>query len=100
MGDSMVQMERETPDISAFLKFKFYEKVYYHDPDQKYPGTKEKSGYWFSVADHVGDRLCFRILTTDTHRIIERSVVRSAERSPTNVTFTTPLMSRLNLRTT
>jgi hypothetical protein len=35
----------ETPDISAFLQYKFYEKAYYHDPDQKYPGTKEKTGY-------------------------------------------------------
>jgi Reverse transcriptase (RNA-dependent DNA polymerase) len=80
----------ETPDISAFLQFKFYEKVYYHDPEQKYPGTKEKPGYWLGVADQVGDRLCFHILTTDTHRIIERSVVRSAERSPVNVTLTFP----------
>jgi hypothetical protein len=36
---------RETPDISAFLQFKFYKKIYYHNPDQKYPGTKEKPGY-------------------------------------------------------
>jgi protein tyrosine/serine phosphatase len=64
--------------------------VYYHDPDQKYPGTKDKTGYWLGVADHVGDRLCFHILTTDTHSIIERSVVRSAERSPVNVTLTFP----------
>jgi hypothetical protein len=80
----------ETPDISAFLQFKFYEKVYYYNPDQKYSGTKEKPGYWLGVADNVGDRLCFHILTTDTHRIIERSVVRSAERSPVNVTLTFP----------
>jgi hypothetical protein len=62
----------DTPDIGAFLQFKFYEKVYYHDTEQKYPGTKEKPGYWLGVADHVGDRLCFHMLTTDTHRIIER----------------------------
>jgi hypothetical protein len=65
--------------------------VYYHDPDQKYPGTKEKPGYWLGVADHVRDRLCFHIMTTDTHHIIERSVVRSAERSPINATLTFPL---------
>jgi hypothetical protein len=65
--------------------------VYYHDPDQKYPGMKEKPGYCLGVADHVGDRLCFHILTTDTHRIIKRSVVRISERSPTNVTLTFPI---------
>jgi hypothetical protein len=42
------------------------------------------------VADHVGDRLCFHILTTDTHRIIERSVVRKSESSPVNFTLTFP----------
>jgi hypothetical protein len=72
----------ETPDISAFLQFRFYEQVYYLDPDQKFPGTKEKTGYWLGVADNVGDRLCFHILTTDTHRVIERSVVRSALQDP------------------
>jgi hypothetical protein len=69
----------ETPDISAFLQFRFYEKVYYHDPSQKFPSTKEKTGYGLGIADNVGDRLCFHILTTDTHRVIERSVIRSAE---------------------
>jgi hypothetical protein len=43
------------------------------------------------VADHFGDRLCFHILTTDTHRIIERSAVCSAKRSPINATLTFPL---------
>ena len=70
----------ETPDISAFLQFRFYERVYYHDPSQKFPGTKEKTGYWLGIADNVGDRFCYHILTTDTHRVIERSVVRSAEK--------------------
>ena len=80
----------ETPDISAFLQFRFYEHVYYLDPEQKFPGTKEKTGYWLGVADHVGDRLCFHILTTDTHRVIERSVVRSALSDP-NRTLTFPI---------
>ena len=39
-------------------------------------------GYWLGVADHVGDRFCYHILTADTHRVIERSVIRSAEYLP------------------
>jgi hypothetical protein len=39
----------------------------------------------------VGDRLCFHILATDTHRVIERSVVRSVERSPVNLTMRFPM---------
>jgi len=30
----------ETPDISPFLQFKFYERVYYLDPADKFPATK------------------------------------------------------------
>ncbi len=69
----------ETPDISAFLQFRFYEPVYYLDVSQPFPSTKEKLGYWLGVSNNVGDKLCFHILTSDTHRVIERSVVRSAE---------------------
>jgi hypothetical protein len=32
------------------------------------------------VADHVGDALCYCILTCDTHQVIHRSVVRSAHK--------------------
>jgi hypothetical protein len=66
-------------------------KIYYHDPDRKYPGTKEKPGYWLGVTDHVGDRLCFHILTTGIQRIIKRSAICSDERSPMNATLTFPL---------
>ena len=69
----------ETPDISAFLQFRFYERIYYLNPDAKFPETKEHLGYWLGIADHVGNRMCYHILTADTHRVIERSVIRSAE---------------------
>jgi hypothetical protein len=52
---------------------------YYLDVSQPFPSTKEKLGYWLGVTDHVGDKLCFHILTSDKHRVIERSVVRAAE---------------------
>ena len=65
------------PDISAFLQFTFYEPVYYFDPEEKFPHTKENRGHWIGVAHHVGDHLCFEILT-EKHTVVERSVVRSA----------------------
>ena len=77
----------ETPDISAFLQFRFYQRVYYLDTSQPFPSTKEKLGYWLGVADHVGDKLCFHILTADTHRVIERSVVRCADTRNHALTF-------------
>jgi hypothetical protein len=36
----------ETPDISAFLQFKYYEKCYFLDTQMKFPSTKEHPGYW------------------------------------------------------
>jgi hypothetical protein len=70
------------PDTEADRrdKFKFYDKVYYHDPGQPFAETKEKCGYWLGVADHVGDVLCYCILTCDTHQVIHRSVVRSVQK--------------------
>ncbi len=62
----------ETPDTSAFLQFRFYEPVYYLDVSQPFPSTKEKLGYWLGVTDHVGDKLCFHILTSDKHRVIQK----------------------------
>jgi hypothetical protein len=63
----------ETPGISAFLQFKFYEKVYFLDPMEAYPDTKEKAGYWMGVAENVGDALCYYVLTADKHTVLECS---------------------------
>ena len=52
------------------------EPVYYMD-DVGFPQTREKLGHWIGVAEHVGDVLCFQILT-EKRTIINRSVLRSA----------------------
>jgi hypothetical protein len=70
----------ETPDISALLQFCFYKKLYYHVPNQPYPETNEKSGYWLGLAHNFEDSLCYNILTSDTQQVIQRSVVRSASK--------------------
>ncbi len=67
-----------TPDISAFLHFTFYEKVYYMDSDSTYPSTKEKTGYWIGVSKNIGDALTYKILTDDKETVLSRSVVRTA----------------------
>ena len=68
-----------TPDISAYLHFKFYERVYYLDSDSTFPSTKEKSGYWIGVSKNIGDALTYEILTDNKETVISRSVVRTAE---------------------
>lgn len=69
----------ETLEISAYLQFMFYEPIFYHDPMETYPISKEKAGYWVGVAHHVGDNLTYKILTADSSRILTCSIVR-----PTN----------------
>ena len=72
----------ETPDISAYLLFSFWEKVYYMDPDSvtgKFPNNKEKIGRWLGVTQNHGDTFCFYILTEETEQIIVRGTIRSAE---------------------
>ena len=47
-----------TPDISAYILFHFWEKIYYHSPDNSFPESKELPGYFLGVANNVGDALC------------------------------------------
>jgi hypothetical protein len=68
-----------TPDISAFLHFTFYERVYYLDSDSTYPSSKEKTGYWLGVSKNLGDVLTYEILTDDKETVLSRSVVGVAE---------------------
>ncbi|MEM1007622.1 MAG: reverse transcriptase domain-containing protein [Myxococcota bacterium] len=88
----------ETPDISAFLQFHFFQRVLYLDPNEGFPKTKEKAGHFVGVTDCVGDALTYWILTEETNQIIARGDVRpynsgdlstSNNRIPTNPATTT-----------
>ena len=65
-------------DISAFLEYRFYEKIFYLDSDESFPSSKEKPGWWVGVAHNVGDALTFKILTEDSQQVVHRSVIRPA----------------------
>ena len=68
----------QTPDISKFLYFSFYEPVYYHVSSNHFPSeSTEEQGWWVGVATHVGDELTYKILTKH-NKIIYRSAIRSA----------------------
>ena len=67
-----------TPDISAYLQFQFWEKVYFK-VDEQSPGPKEAAGYWLGVSETVGDLMTFDIWTEATKRVIQRSAVRTAD---------------------
>ena len=68
----------DTPDISHILCFYWMEPVLYLDPNEKFPASKEKPGFFVGFADCVGDALTFKILLDDMQTVLHRSVVRSA----------------------
>jgi len=68
-----------TCDISPLLRFTFWEKVYFKHDDSDFPSdTKEGSGRFVGIAQHVGHAMTFMILTDDTQKVIFRSGVRTA----------------------
>ena len=68
-----------TQDISALLRFHWYESVYFREDETSFPSeTAESRGRFVGFADHVGHALTFAILTDDTNKIVYRSEVRSA----------------------
>ena len=66
----------DTPDISAILSHRFYDRVLFLDPQTSFPESKEKLGRFVGIADNTGDALCYTIYLEDTHSFISRSVVR------------------------
>ena len=66
-----------TPDISAFIQFRFWERIYFK-VDEKHPKSKEAPGYWMGVSDTVGDLITFNIWSDATKKVLQRSAVRTA----------------------
>ena len=64
-----------------FLRYEFYEPVYYYDEPQAKQGytvPKEKLGRWCGPTEHCGSDMTTWILTDDTNELIARSITRSA----------------------
>ena len=62
-------------DISAFLEYCFFEKVFYLDSGQSFPSTKEKAEWWWvGIASNVIDAMTFKILTDDTNWVVHQSI--------------------------
>ena len=71
----------DTPDISAYILFSFYEQIYYLDHMTTFPDSKEKTGRFLGVSDNTGDALTFIIWDEQSETRLIRSVIRSAEPS-------------------
>ena len=79
-GVPLQRLNGQTTDISPLLCFRFWEEVYYMHDDPRFTSeTVEGHGYFVGIAESVGNAMTFKILTSDTKKVIFRSVVRSAE---------------------
>ena len=68
----------QRPDVSALLRFRWYEPVYYLADGHFPSGGFEKSGQFVGIAEDMGDALMYYILTDDTHQVILWSIVHSS----------------------
>ena len=73
----------QTPDISCFMRFMFYEPVYYRvNSEEKgfgFPSSMtEKTGRFVGIADNVGHIMTYKILDDVSRKVIYRSRIRSA----------------------
>ena len=63
----------ETPDISEYLNFNFYDPIWYLDRPSSPDNVK--IGRWLGVAHRIGSSLCYWILTA-TGKVIARTTVQ------------------------
>jgi hypothetical protein len=63
----------QTPEISRFLQFRWWEPVYYQDMD-----GNECLGQWAGVAEHVGEELTYIVISVKTGHAIYRLDIRNA----------------------
>jgi hypothetical protein len=56
-----------TPDISHLIEFAWYELIWYIDPAVKM--ENRKLGWYLGPSQHIGDIMCYKILTSKRQRI-------------------------------
>ena len=74
-----------TPDISSFVHFGCWDKVYYLDGDgSRFPNYKKKLVCWCGPTENCGDALIYSIHIPDIKQMIARSLVRP-DTDPNNI---------------
>ena len=66
-------LKGETPDISEYIQFEFYQWIKYYDP-AGFPIEQEKLGRWLGPAHDVGQALCYWILKDNGQVLVQSSV--------------------------
>ena len=67
----LTEVTGETPDISEYLDFAFYDKVWYKDNAGLSP---EEPGRWLGVSSRTGRLMCYHVLT-QRRTVVSRSTV-------------------------
>jgi hypothetical protein len=63
-----------TPDITEYTEFSWYEPIYYYD-DLPFPEAKRNIARWLGVAHRVGQALCYWVLTSNG-QVIARTTIQ------------------------
>jgi len=64
-----------TPDISEFLEFEWYQPIWYYDPEP-FPEQRRKLARWIGIAHRVGQALCYWILP-ESGRPLARTTIQA-----------------------
>jgi hypothetical protein len=67
-------LQGDTPDISEYAQFDWYEPVWFIDPTSAFPEMKKRLGWWVGVASDVGQAMTFWILPESCIPIARSSV--------------------------
>ena len=69
-----------TCDISPLLRFSFYQPMCYHQDDSDFPSeSTEEHGRFVGISENAGHAMTFKILTSNTNKVLHRSNVRPAD---------------------
>ena len=70
----------ETPDISEWLDFEFYDRVWYYDQNKiEIDGSGRRLARWLGVAHRVGSDLCYWLLL-ESGKVIAHTTVQHVVR--------------------
>jgi hypothetical protein len=69
-------MTGDTPDISEYLHFDWYQAVYHYDAKKVFPEEREVLGRWLGPAHDVGQALCYWILKPNG-QVVARTTVKA-----------------------
>jgi hypothetical protein len=79
-GIPLQHLNGHTPDISVFLRFHLWQKVYCKKVDSHFPSDSvEAVGHIVGISDHSGHVLMYMVFNPSTQKAIHRSLIRSAD---------------------